>query len=511
MPRPNSTSVLSFTVRMVVAVTLVSVSLAVFSGCAKNTRIAANEKAFFGWRSAKSLAVFHRVANRDQGLGLRFPGFLIGIEKADRSRIDFDNDLISLEPQDAISRTADSTSDRTCDPTSDRTWHADWRKKVWRMLDDQHRTFISHLVEYSSLPSETNWQRIHERIVYSAYDSQLAPQDAYRRGFRKLREFGATFQAHVSSAMLAPRPYTHLFIFAMGWNTDQQESIRNFNSLVSFLDQEKPEELTQFRPLVIGITWPSEWLWVVAPRLGRLMSYPVRSNDADEIGLIWANYILKEMLLPIKKRYNLPLIAVGHSFGARLLSTAINAGPLVVKDDKGGSEHIENPDLIVADLVVGLQGAMSVNRFVDGEGNEGTPYRSFCRYARKYVFSWSKFDRANPLAAFVTGAKHIGGIAGYSQAREYRDLFDLFVIRNRGNPPGFGPIEIEADNENGNNRSWCEAINEEGTIALVDASEVVRFEAYQKGGKAHNDVYTPSIARLIWKSIDALEPEGCGK
>ncbi|EOV8180916.1 hypothetical protein ACOIQQ_005466, partial [Raoultella planticola] len=42
-----------------------------------------------------------------------------------------------------------------------------------------------------------------------------------------------------------------------------------------------------FRPLVIGITWPSYW----STGLVNVVSYPNKANDADELGLIWLNKI----------------------------------------------------------------------------------------------------------------------------------------------------------------------------------------------------------------------------
>ena len=55
------------------------------TGCSNPTKLLEKEKAY-GTRSEK-FAIFHRIAEADRGLGLRFPGFLVGIEKAYRDKI----------------------------------------------------------------------------------------------------------------------------------------------------------------------------------------------------------------------------------------------------------------------------------------------------------------------------------------------------------------------------------------------------------------------------------------
>lgn len=71
-------------------------------------------------------------------------------------------------------------------------------------------------------------------------------------------------------------------------------------------------------------------------------------------------------------------ILIGHSFGARVITRAIFSNGLIdpPKVNKESSETHQKNTCDV-DLVIGLQGAFSINRFIPGEGEEGSPYRTF--------------------------------------------------------------------------------------------------------------------------------------
>jgi hypothetical protein len=76
------------------------------------------------------------------------------------------------------------------------------------------------------------------------------------------------------------------------------------------------------------------------------------------------------------KKYS--FILIGHSFGARVITRAIFSNGLInpPKVNKESPEtHQKN--MYDIDLVFGLQGAFSINRFIPGEGEERSPYRIF--------------------------------------------------------------------------------------------------------------------------------------
>src|SRR5574341_1744729 len=96
----------------------------------------------------ENLSIFHRVAEKDEGLGLKFPGYLIGIEKAYRDKIGWHKDLEKINEE---------------------KFHGNdkYRKNVLRILDDRKRTFVSHIVEYRL---DTNRGYVKEDFFYNAYD-----------------------------------------------------------------------------------------------------------------------------------------------------------------------------------------------------------------------------------------------------------------------------------------------------------------------------------------------------
>ena len=466
-------------------ITTVGAIIVATVGCSKDTRIAEMEHAYRtgGW----NLSTFHRVLDGDKGLSFHFPGFLVGVEKAKKEKIGFNRTQIPLD--------------------TSKLDGVDNQAVVKGYLDDPKGTFISHLVEYLMKP--VAWgelQRIEEDIFLNAYKGNSEPAKAFVAGLKAVRKsmepsdrssLAARIGQNLAQARDEKRPYTHILLYAMGWNTDEQETIRNINSLVTHLDEQRPTMQT-FKPLIVAVAWPSEWSWPICDFCGKLVSYPVKTDDADEVGLIWANLILRNILVPAKHTYGIPLILIGHSFGARLLTRAAMSAKVITSD-------AVRPDDI--DLIVGLQGAFSVNRFIPesvakGGGREGAPYEDFANIARNFVFTWSRHDRANPAAAWITGAKHIGGEAGERRSKDFPDIFAHFIIEE-SEPCRCHPIKIDPIDPN--EKRWKDEFADQKRIIMVDASAIVKFESHGHAGKAHNDVYTPEIAQLIWRSIEALQ------
>jgi len=320
----------------------------------KKVRLHDGEKKF---GTSGNLAVFHKIAEGDGGLGLRFPGYIIGIEKAKR---------VSLGLPDS--------GEPTISIQEENFPNEEYYKEMIDYLDESKPTFIFHIFKYS-LNDEYALPYIGEHELYNVYDptsSNLFINNAYENSREQITILKKNIQEDFEK-----EAYTHIFLYSMGWNTDQQESLRNYNSLVGHMIKEAPDREKKFKPLFIGISWPSEWYLKIVELfdgIAKLVSYPFKSDDADEIGATWANYLLRDVLIPLKKEHNkLRLVLVGHSFGARLITRAVFGIPSLNR-----SHH--NSDI---DLVVSLQGAFSVRRFIpkDGFGGEGEPYLCFPKYA----------------------------------------------------------------------------------------------------------------------------------
>jgi hypothetical protein len=473
------------------------ISMTFLVGCGGYPKLIEREKIY--GTSGEDLSIFHRVAERDGGLGLKYPGYLIGIEKALREKIDF-NDVEEIFNEEILGNNED--------------YIANVKKIIGKR--QKKRTFISHIVEYSS--GNSNYKDsipyIKERFIFNAYDKNVDPKGIYSQGLKKLDEL----KGEIGKNLKNGTQYTHIFLYSMGWNTDQQESFRNYNSLLAQMIKSKNRQ-ESFNPLFIGISWPSEWRWKYFGDIVRLLSYGNKADDADEVGLIWVNKVLREILVPIKKDAkdkgkDIPLILIGHSFGARVITRAVFSNGLVeieIGDESTENIHTGNPfsepetsEPEEIDLVIGLQGAFSINRFIPEESEEGAPYSEFSKYSNKFVFTWSRHDFANPVARWITGARHIGGLPGYkqSQKKEFRDKFDHFTIEVDSNINNSYDVDYVGIKES---QEWEQSFSERLKISIVDATNLVKNKPYGKGGNAHSDIFTPGIASFIWDCISNLK------
>ncbi|RZM80949.1 hypothetical protein C3B51_10535 [Pseudoalteromonas rubra] len=450
--------------------------------CSANYRLADKEEKLN--TNGTDMTKFHRVATKDKGLALRFPGYLIGIEKTYKS-----NNL-------GESWFCEDNMLPDFRPTTDENQVA--IKQAKSILDDCKPTVISHIVKYQLSDKKPNSMPfISEQFIYDLYSKDielhkpLSKDDPILTGQIAL----SRLEAELSQQ---PFQYSHIFLFAMGWNTDQQEAIRNYNSLITNLI-ESDQAPDNFNPLFIGITWPSEWSWGVF--LDKLLSYPIKADDADEIGLKWVYPVLTDILKPLKREHNVPIVALGHSFGARMITRAVFAHELL-KPNENNTEGTK------VDLVVALQGAFSVNRFFKESGFEGNPYKNHSTAANKIVMTWSEHDTANPIAKFVSGALHVGGKPGFDKAHTYacdnqsEPLFTFYEIQSPEQTDKHYHKLYQGVVPTGGSPAWHHDLHNESRIAYVNASELIHYDVYQKGGGAHSDIYTPGVASFLWDVIN---------
>ena len=452
--------------------------ITLFAGCSNPPKLLEKEKAY--GTSSDKYAIFHRIAEVDRGLGLKYPGFLVGIEKGYREKIDPDN-------------TYDIVEKLNKDTTSEKNY-----ARVKDILGDRKLTFVSHIAQYR-LKSGTTQKPykgipyIEEEFIHNAYEKDFNPSKVYTDSSVALDKLKERL-----GEIKDTEKYTHIFLYCMGWNTDQQESLRNYNSLLGLMIESYDVEKQQpFRPLFVGISWPSLWKWEFFKYTGIISSYFTKADDADEVGLIWGNRILRDILIPLKKEKKIPLIIIGHSLGSRVLTRALFSSPLVPTELADSPDDIKNSDV---DLVVGLEGAFSVRRFVHGKGLEGYPYEKFNDYAGKFVFTWSKYDSANQAPA-IYGTRYIGGEAGYKYTTKFKDSFAHFTIKTNGTDNNYNINFSEVQD----NKKWKNSFTDSSKISIVDTSELIYYHPYQKGGNAHNDIYTPGIAEFIWNCINNIQ------
>jgi hypothetical protein len=465
---------------------------------------------------------FHRMADEPFGLAYRFPGYLIGVEQANRY-------LINVPKGDNVTQAGKKVSG------------------IASLLNDRRRTFVSHIFEFgdrdpgtrdsaaAEAPKAPNSEMVGTKEIYNIYES-TEYKTAFKRGFEALD----TLRSRLSEKLLStngkppkdkrdnttskPGAYSHILVYCMGWNTDQQESIRNYNSLMGFLAQaaEQHGDDSTFRPLVIGLSWPSEWSFLKG------LSYLTKAGDADETGLVWGSYLLKKVLKPLKVEYGLPLVVVGHSFGVRVLTRAVASNPDWVKGADRGEPYVDesaSDTLKEIDLFVGLQGAVSANRFVETGALtsgwvEGSPYARLPGMATRFILTWAEGDKANPIAAYVTGAHHVGGRFGNEFCLQHKETFWPVLYAGKEAKPlqknarkqkAGGDTVAWPYNESGRlfdpDSGWKDLpVAMDRKIITMDVSSIVKYQPYGKGGGAHSDIYTPEIGRFLWNSIVAFAP-----
>lgn len=424
---------------------LLALLLCSLSGCALTKCIVTNEQTD---RPFNSLG-------RAVHLDLNHDGYVIAVEK---------------RYWEEIGNPAKHYAERFTPLPSDSDDHKKQNARFKSVTNDTKAMVITHIASFFE----------GRQFLYNAYNEYGHDKANYETGYHGLDSFQKDLLNRLKSARNSQLPYTHVFILAMGWNNDQHKSIWRYNQMITHLKEEANNQGISFHPLVITLTWPSVWKgvsdsWFEKKVMGHAGSYFNKANDADEIGYTIANWILNKQLAEVKSSYgkdDFPFVtAIGHSFGARLLSRALDS-PTHFKDDS------LNEYTKTVDLFVGLQGAFSVNRFIKESGAEGSPYHDFKDWGTRVVLTSSNHDSAVPVARYASGASHVGGKFGLSLAEKHPDIFE--VQKWDGEPPPRIPRD---------------------KVTVFNCDSII------KGDQAHNDVLDLEMAKLIWVCILHMQNE----
>ena len=310
-------------------------------------------------------------------------------------------------------------------PTSNEMGFVDITNGVKTML-------VTHIVEYTGVPIRNGGA-----ISRSRFTTESAIQDALQRlsgasrypkftkrnqeffeeGQNALYALRKNIAARLRDGVDKAKPYTHVILIGMGWNNDQQESVGRYSRMLS--EQEEAEG--EYRPLVVALSWPSVWFsnadfWLTR-LVGHIGSYPVKANDADELGYTLAADLMHRVIGgaisdctrcdQFDDGYMPEYVVLGHKLGARLLARAL------FSRNKLNSLKRAAPEAALPDIFIGLQGAFSANRFIAGSGKERSPFANFGQLPTAIVLTSTEADNANRAARFVTFAPHVGG--GWSQ------------------------------------------------------------------------------------------------
>lgn len=455
---------------------------------------------------------------RIHGHGLHFPGYVIALEKSPRKRIGLDLprafacDCASVGRYFAESKLVAPPCKETPSPSL---------CFLQRRLDDGERLFVSHVLRFAA--TEGPSARIVGQPIYDAYRSVAPPAGPGEKPLpleTKLFEAGISggleaFEAQLKRDIAQQSP-THILIYVMGWNTGEIEALENFNNLSGFLADaaEGSPEGKAFKPLVIGMTWPSAWSFGTSPAddLLRGFSFANKKNDADEVGAVWLSRLLHDILPRVRGQGAGPaVVAFGHSFGARALSRGVHSCSLVRSDDC--SRH-------AVDLAVGYLPAEGRSRyaedqyssFVEGWSvpplpphHEGIPYTDYSASlptAIPQAAFWSGYDTATAHFALMGSYSAIdntllpAGRKAFQHVPEYRPIRIDHDTRHIVAPPSLEQVRKEL-------RS---ARLQPGKVLLIDGSGFIQHSAPLHGGAAHSDIYSREVGEASWELIRRFPP-----
>ncbi|MFO1370644.1 MAG: hypothetical protein U1F46_16795 [Marinagarivorans sp.] len=407
----------------------------------------------------------YQELGRAQHFNLRVPGYVLGIEK----RSIYKEDKTLLEGIDNADRPYEP---RFVPPVSAGGEGGKTQDKVFKRATSD---LISKVMLVTHITKSVTYEGQHySQYLYNAYGEDLDGQYNFAESFAKVDLMFADMAMQLKQAKEQGEPFTHVIVMSMGWNNDQVESLYRYNTIIKNVQQEALAQQQAFKPLVICFTWPSVWGGVTDSVIFRtakhLASYVNKTDDADELGYTWGNWVVNKKIpdalaeagvLTTKPK----VVLIGHSFGARFLSRALFSAPYI-----NAQFAAQN----TVDVFLGLQGAFSLRRFVADAGVEGSPYAGFTSLPGKVVLTSSTHDTSNLAALWSANA---GGPQGLSYARKTPQVFNVVNWGKNGSE-----LTAAADK-----------------VTLVDASEMVKRESDKID--AHNDILDAQMAKLIWAVI----------
>jgi len=407
----------------------------------------------------------HQVAYLPNSVKLNYPGYVIGIEKSPK-------ELINGKP---IYKVDPKAGEGVLDDLE-------------RIGEDSKLHFVSQIYKYKKNPApesscvihslyqDNNDYKFYKKCSIATINTQL--EGAFHGSWDALKKLKIDLaEAVKKNPKEQQKNFTHAFVIIMGWNTPQLESYRNFNEIVSNLESVYKGEA--FRPLVIGVTWPSFWESSWFDSLAKGFSYRNKANDADEIGLTWLGVLLSDTIEPIRDA-GINITLIGHSFGARASSMAVCVGPAIVENEKQTYKQPRN----LVDHFIALQGAFSINRFFSFDDadwfNESISYPKKCPGSKTSLFTASKNDSAVD-GQFI--AQMIGDDEVYKETADDSRAKDIFMF-----------VKVD-ENGNFDERSFKKMGSK--LLNYVEASKLIKHNMVGTGGGSHSDIYRKETACMI--------------
>ncbi|MEO5350249.1 MAG: hypothetical protein H7836_11450 [Magnetococcus sp. YQC-3] len=212
-----------------------------------------------------------------------------------------------------------------------------------------------------------------------------------------------------------------------------------------------------------------------------LLSFPNKAFDADEIGVGWLGALLDTVIRPLAAK--VPVVMIGHSFGARAGITAACHGSILQRSNQSPASE-KNP----VSLYIGLQPAFGVQR-IFSQDRMGVGFPDQCHAgASRIVMTSSKWDEAVTKVSFDT---YVGSGETWEEVCSSGKI-PYGVQCQSAAHDGF--VELKDDGI--------------GHIFYVNADQLIHTNAYQTGGGAHSDIYRKETGNFLWNVIRATPAPG---
>jgi hypothetical protein len=403
----------------------------------------------------------HFAVYYPNAIALSFPGYVLGIELGEKT---------------TVMRGSDLVADRVVHAGTSMAFVSDV------LIDGPRVPIVSHVIRYLGKPlGEGNC------ALYSLYQSD-APDGIDFCDGEKLPAVGdwRKYQSAFADSWLAmdtlngalqkdlaTGDHTHLIIAIMGWRTQQEEAIRNFNSLVQAIHFASNGE---FRPLFVGVTWVGPWAGRWLDPIMEAISYGDIADLSDILGLTWLGVLTEEIAMPLGKR--LDTVFITHSFGARAAATAICIGPAIRRQFAPQRDPVQGR----IGHLIGFQAAFSLQRFKKDRlifFYEDVYFPNDCARADSIVLTTSAHDSASRSAVWTDLAGNYSYYGSFCASN--KPLVSCTSVDERGDI--FGPYDPRK------------------RLLYLDASELIRYRAPGTDGGAHSDIFRNATGRLIWNLI----------
>lgn len=392
--------------------------------------------------------IFHQLLLNDAACTFKHDGIILCFEKVYRNR------LIRTSGVPGFFSVEDQYRVFDIDPALPFDLTDASKRLIASTLDDSKPIALTHWIE-------TGTEGFN--IQYNAYETLDGDYNIPGASIVQYQRIAEFVQSKIASGQ-----YTHLILACTGWNNYQDMSLDTYHQWLSFTKNAAHQDGqgNRFKPLFIGFTWPSRW------RLP-IFSFFNKANDADELGMTHISALLWKYLAPTLTAHPVPVISIGHSFGARVMSRAIHSRFLRKSTDNSYK----------IDLAIDFQGAYPASRFCEKNGSNGGLY-NFEVPVKKHVMTRSRFDHAIKQALYSCYIGNSKSATFLQESVAARGSFEFGSVNEHGMPGSFG-----ADK----------------TRLLLDAHSIIHIKSSFLVG-AHGDVRNQATGRMIWEFINKTQP-----